>query len=80
VKVRLIGILAAGLCLLVSAMPGVAAVSVEPRDPAPTDRGVASLRASDRRILGDLPPNVRIGIHARTGRVRFLGGSAGRPL
>jgi bacillolysin len=80
VKVRLIGILGVGLCLLVSAIPGVAAVSADPSGWPSSGSGVASLRASDRRILDELPPGVAIGIHARTGRVRFLGGSAERPL
>ena len=56
------------LCLLLSMAASVLA--------APID----ALGRSDRRILAELPATTLVGIHARTGRVRFLGGTPAAPL
>ena len=40
----------------------------------------APLRAADRRILAGLPATATVAVHARTGRVRFLGGTRDSPL
>jgi Zn-dependent metalloprotease len=48
-----------------------------------TSSGISSadaLRPADRRILADLPDGSTVGIHAETGRIRFLGGTAAHPL
>jgi bacillolysin len=43
-------------------------------------RGPVSLGTTDRVILRALPNDARVALHAQTGRVRFLAGSARRPL
>jgi bacillolysin len=62
----------------------VAAARIDPAD-APgaatgADIGLDLLRSSDRRILAELPSTTTVGVHALTGRVRFLGGTPAAPL
>ncbi len=83
VRVRVTGAALLCLCLLLGMVADTAAA---PKGPAATvlgtsgPRTIDTLRTADRRILDQLPASTTVGIHAGTGRVRFLGGTSARPL
>ena len=83
-RVRVPGAALLCLLLLVSMVAEVAAARVAPPGTAgrtlSAGASMDSLRSSDRTVLAGLPSTTTIGIHARTGRVRFLGGTPARPL
>ena len=69
------------LCLVLGTVAEVSAVATGGYAEAGTlATGPDSLRTADRRILAELPADTTVGVHARTGRVRYLGGSPARPL
>jgi len=83
VRVQVTGAALLSLCLVLGVVAEAAAAPV-----APVISGAVStlgsdldaLRPSDRRILGELPATTTVGVHAQTGRVRFLGGTSAKPL
>ncbi len=79
-RVRLCGVALLCLCLIVGTVGETAAVSVGPVTGDGNDAGLLALRPADRRILAGLPTTTTVAVHARTGRVRFLGGSLSRPV
>ena len=83
VSVRVPGAALLCLCFLVGMVAEVAAARVDAVDVAgagSADIALTSLRSSDRRILAGLPATTTVGIHAGTGRVRFLGARPAAPL
>jgi bacillolysin len=69
------------LCLVLGMVAEVSAVTTgRGADAGPPGSTVGALRTADRRLLAELPEDTTVGVHARTGRIRYLGGTSGRPL